>query len=58
MKPAEWCCLKVKRSLLGLRSLQIAQMSRFSVICINFAIVFFLMTDLDIQSLGRGLKLH
>ena len=56
MKPAECCCLKVNRFLLGWRILPISQRSRFSFICINFAIVLFLMTDLPPSESNEGLK--
>ena len=57
IKPVEWCCLKVNRFLLGLQILQISQRSRFSVISINFAVVFFLMTDLPPSWSREGYKI-
>ena len=55
-KPVEWCCLKVNRFLLRLRILQTSQRSRFSVICINFLLVLFLMTGLSPSESREGLK--
>ena len=49
---------KVNSFLLGLRILQISQRSRFFVICINFAILFFLMADLLPSKSREGLMLH
>ena len=48
---------KSKSFFLGLRVLQVSQRSRFSVICINFAIAFFVMTGLPPCESREGFKI-